>query len=68
MWKKSPKSLTEMNGSRDKKDRVWMQIANPDLVVQANALEERVNRNPKSSLEKIFKNNDLTGSGIEEAF
>jgi adenine-specific DNA methylase len=66
MWKKSPKSLIEMNESRDEKDRVGMQIANPDLVVQAKALEEY--RNPKSSLERIFKNNNLTGSGIREAF
>jgi hypothetical protein len=29
-----------MNESRDEKDRVGMQIANPDLVVQAKALEE----------------------------
>jgi hypothetical protein len=45
-----------------------MQIANPDLIVQAKALEEWMNRNPKSSLEKIFKYNDLTGLGIGEAF
>jgi hypothetical protein len=68
MWKKSPKSLTKMNESRDEKDRVGMQIANPDLVVLAKALEEQMNRNPKSSLEKVFEYNNLTRSGIEEAF
>jgi hypothetical protein len=57
-----------MNESRDEKDRVGMQIANPDLVVLAKALEEQMNRNPKSSLEKVFEYNDLTRSGIEEAF
>jgi adenine-specific DNA methylase len=68
MWQKSPKSVTQMDERRDKKDRVGMQIANPDLVVQAKALEERMNRNPKSPLEIIFEYNDLTGSGIEDAF
>jgi hypothetical protein len=32
-----------------------MQIANPDLVVHAKALKERMNRNPKSSLEKNLR-------------
>jgi hypothetical protein len=45
-----------------------MQIANPDLVIQTKALEERINRNPKSPLEEIFEYNDLTGLGIGEAF
>jgi hypothetical protein len=45
-----------------------MQIANPDLIVHAKALEERMNRNPKSPLEKIFEYNDLTGSGIGDVF
>jgi hypothetical protein len=57
-----------MDERRDKKDRVGMQIANPDLIVQAKALEEWMNRNPKSPLEKIFKYNHLTGSGIRDAF
>jgi hypothetical protein len=52
IWQKSPKSLTQMDEHRDKKDRVGMQIANPDLVVYAKALEERMNMNPKSPLEK----------------
>jgi hypothetical protein len=67
MWQKSPKSLTQMDERRDKKDRVGMHIANPDLVVQAKALKEWMNRNPKSPLEKIFKYNDVTGSGIGDA-
>jgi hypothetical protein len=45
-----------------------MQIANPNLVVKAKALEERMNRNPKSPLEEILEHNDLTGLGIREAF
>jgi hypothetical protein len=68
MWQKSPRSLTQMDERRDKKDRVGMQIANPDLIIQAKALEERMNRNPKSPLEKIFKHNHLIGSGIGDAF
>jgi hypothetical protein len=42
--------------------------ANPDIIVQTKALEERMNRNPKSPPEKIFEYNDLTGLGIREAF
>jgi hypothetical protein len=45
-----------------------MQIANPNLIVKTQPLEKRMNRNPKSPLEEIFENNDLTGLGIEEAF
>jgi hypothetical protein len=45
-----------------------MQIANPNLVVKAKALEERMNRNLISPLEEIFEYNDLTGLGIREAF
>jgi hypothetical protein len=45
-----------------------MQIANPNLIVKAKTLEERMNRNPKSPLEEILEYNDLTGLGIGEAF
>jgi hypothetical protein len=45
-----------------------MQIANLNLIVKAKPLEERMNRNLKSPLEKIFEYNDLTGLGIREAF
>jgi hypothetical protein len=45
-----------------------MQNANPNLIVQTQPLEERMNRNPKSPLEEIFKYNDLTGLGVGEAF
>jgi hypothetical protein len=45
-----------------------MQNANPNLIVKAKTLEERMNRNPKSPLEEILEYNDLTGLGIREAF
>jgi hypothetical protein len=45
-----------------------MQIANPNLVVKAKALEERMNRNPKYPLEEIFEYDDLIGLGIGKAF
>jgi hypothetical protein len=45
-----------------------VQIANPNLVVKAKALEERMNRNPKSPLEEILEYNNLTRLGIREAF
>jgi len=40
-----------------------VQIADPDLIVKKKTMEERVDRNPKAPLEKIFKNYDLTGTG-----
>ena len=45
-----------------------MQIANPDLIVKEKTLEKRMNRNPKSPLEKIFKNYDLTSARVGVAF
>ena len=45
-----------------------MQIANPNLIIGAKALEERMNRNPESPLEEIFKFYDLTWPGIWVAF
>jgi hypothetical protein len=45
-----------------------MQIANPNLIVKAKTLEERMNRNLKSPLEEILEYNDLTRLGIGEAF
>jgi hypothetical protein len=45
-----------------------MQIANPNLIIQTQPLEERVNRNPKSHLDEVFKYNNLTGLGVGEAF
>jgi hypothetical protein len=45
-----------------------MQIANPNLIVKAKTLEERMNRNPKSPLEEILEYNDLTRLGDWESF
>jgi len=53
-----------MNESGNKENRVGMQIADPNLVIKKKALKKWMNRHPKSPLEKIFKNNDLTSSGI----
>jgi hypothetical protein len=41
-----------------------MQIANPNLIIQTLPLEERMDRNPKTPLEKIFEDNYLTRLGI----
>jgi len=54
-----------MNESGNKKNEVGMKIANPNLIIKKKALKKRMNRHPKSPLEKIFKNNDLTSSGIQ---
>jgi len=50
-----------MYKSGNEKNRVRVQVADPDLIVKKKALKERVNWNPKSPLEKIFENYDLTG-------
>jgi hypothetical protein len=41
-----------------------MQIANPNLIKQVEPLEEQMDRNPKTPLEEIFKDNYLTRLGI----
>ena len=60
--------LAQVNEGRDKENGVRVQIANPDLIVKKKALKERVNRNPKPPLEKIFKNYDLTRTRVGVAF
>ena len=60
--------LAEMDEGGDEKNRVGMQIANPNLVVQAETLKERVHWNPKTPFEEIFENHDLTWLWIREAF
>ena len=52
--------FAKMNEGGDKKNRVGMQIANPNLVIQAEPLKERVHWNPKTPLEEIFENHNLT--------
>jgi hypothetical protein len=59
-----PIRLTKVDENRNKENRVGMQIANPNLVIQTETLEERMDRNPKTSLEEIFKDNYLTRLGI----
>jgi len=51
-----------------KENGVWVQIANPDLVVKEKTLQKRMNGNPKSPLEKILENYDLTGARVRVAF
>ena len=52
--------FTKMNEGGDKKNRVGMQIANPNLIIQTEPLKERVHWNPKTPLEEIFENHNLT--------
>jgi hypothetical protein len=56
----SPIRLTQMDKHRHKEDRVGMQIANPNLIIQEQPLKERMDRNPKTPLEEVFEDNDLT--------
>jgi hypothetical protein len=50
--------------NRNKENRVGMQIANPNLVIQTETLEEWMDSNPKTPLEEIFKDDYLTRLGI----
>ena len=52
--------FAKMNEGGDKKNRVGILIANPNLVIQTEPLKERVHWNPKTPLEEIFKNHNLT--------
>jgi hypothetical protein len=60
----SPIRLTKMDEHRDKKNRVGMQIANPNLVVQTQPLKKRMDWNPETPLKEVFKDNDLTRLGV----
>jgi len=44
-----------MNESRNGKDGVGMQIANPNLVIKKKTLKEGMNWNPKTPLKKSSK-------------
>jgi len=68
MWLNPHKRLTEVNEGSHKKNQVWVQIANPDLVVKKQTLKKGMNRHPKAPLEEILKNYDLTNSGIRITF
>ena len=56
--------LAQLNEGGDEENRVRAQVADPDLIVKKKALEERMDRNPKDPLEEIFKNSNLTGTGV----
>jgi hypothetical protein len=60
----SPIHLTQVDENRNKEDRVGMQIANLNLVIQTKPLKERMDWNPKTPLEEIFEDNYLTRLGI----
>jgi hypothetical protein len=60
--------FAKMDEGGDKKNRVGMQIANPNLVIQTEPLKERVHWNPKTPFEEILKNHNLTWLWIEAAF
>jgi hypothetical protein len=60
----SPIRLTKMDENRNKEDRVGMQIVDPNLVIQAETLQKRMDRNPKTPLEEIFEDDYLTRLGI----
>jgi hypothetical protein len=60
----SPIHLTKMDENRNKENRVEMQIADSNLVIQAETMKKRMDRNPKTPLEEIFEDDYLTRLGI----
>ena len=59
--------LAQVNEDRDEENGVWMQIANPNLIVEKKTLEKRMDGNPKTPFEEILKDKNLTGAGVEVA-
>ena len=64
MWLNPHKRHTEVNEGRHTKNRVRVQIANPDLIVKEQTLEKRMNQHPKTPLEEIFEYYNLISLGI----
>jgi len=56
--------FAQVNEGRNKENGVWVQIADPDLIVEKKPLEKRMDGNPKAPLEEILKNNNLTGARV----
>jgi len=56
--------LAQVNEGRDEENRVRVQIANPDLIVEKKTLEKRMDGNPKTPFEEILKDYNLTGVGV----
>jgi hypothetical protein len=51
----SPIRLTKMDENRNMEDRVGMHIADSNLIIQAETLQKRMDRNPKTPLEKNLR-------------
>jgi len=68
MWLNLHKRLAEVNEGSHKKNRVRVQIANPDLIVKKQTLKKRMNRHPKTPFEEILEYYNLTGLRIRVAF
>ena len=64
MWLNTNKRLTEVNEGCNKQNGVRVQITDPDLIIKKQPLKKQMDRHPKPPLEKIFKNNNLTSTGI----
>jgi hypothetical protein len=58
--------FAEMDEARNKQHKIWMQIANVDLIVVTEPLQEWMYGNTKSVNRVFFKNNNFTSFGIWE--
>ena len=56
MQKNAKISLAEMDEDRDMKDGIRAQIAKTNLIIVNQSMEERMDRNTKSTIEIILKN------------
>jgi len=64
VWLYSNIGLAQMDECGDKENRVRVQIANPDLIVEKNTLEKRMDGNPKTPFKEILEDYNLTGAGV----
>jgi hypothetical protein len=60
----SNRGLAQIDKCGDKKNRVRVQIANTDLIVEKKTLEKRMNGNPKTPLKENLEDNNLPGAGV----
>jgi hypothetical protein len=56
--------LAEGNENGHRKNRVWVEIVDANLIIVTQFLKERMARIPKSAPIKILKNNYFTRTGV----
>jgi hypothetical protein len=62
VWFYASKGLVEMKESGNKKNRIEVHVADPNLIIKKQALQKRVT-GTQNPFEEIFKYNELSGLG-----